>query len=127
MVKIYFDGGCKPNPGQMEIGVVFVHEDGSEKAYYEKLGDGTNNQAEWLALIYGLFRASELGFTEVEMIGDSKNVCMQASGTWKMKPSSKLYSFWQEFKQIEGDFSSLKVSHVLRHMNLAGIMLEERK
>ena len=46
-VKIFFDGGCRPNPGPMEAAVVLrgaVH-------FHDDLGVGSNSDAEWLALI----------------------------------------------------------------------------
>lgn len=122
-MRIYFDGGCKPNPGNMEIGLVFVADDGSKAEHAEYLGYGTNNQAEWLALIVGVAKAKEMGLTEIKMIGDSKNVCMQASGAWKMKKSSVLYDFWAAYVDA-AEGMEVCFEHVLRHKNLAGIMLE---
>lgn len=127
MTTIYFDGGCKPNPGAMEIGSVFVYDDGTKQNYRNKVGDGTNNQAEWLALIFSLSMAAEKGLKKVKVIGDSRNVIMQASGAWKMKSTSVLYLFWQEFKEVEKLFDKIEFQHVLRHKNLAGIMLEQNK
>jgi ribonuclease HI len=122
---VYFDGGCKPNPGKMEIGLVFVGDDGTKVNHKEHFGQGTNNQAEWLALIVGLSMLSEMGVREITMIGDSQLVCMQASGKWKMKLDSPLYHFWAEFKELEKLFTKIEIKHVLRDKNLAGIMLEQ--
>src|SRR6185369_6606957 len=52
---IYTDGGSRGNPGQAAIGVVIgAHE------YKERLGVKTNNEAEYLALVFALKKAKQL-------------------------------------------------------------------
>lgn len=47
-IKIFFDGGCRPNPGRIETAVV-----ARGITYYRRdCGVGSNNDAEWLALIH---------------------------------------------------------------------------
>jgi ribonuclease HI len=120
-MKIYFDGGCKPNPGQMEVGVVF---DGGT-SHHDDYGHGTNNKAEWLALIYAMGLAEERGIRDITLIGDSKLVIMQASGKWKCN-QPELQFMLAEFQKRRRDFSTVKLAHVRRHLNLAGIYLENR-
>jgi ribonuclease HI len=54
--KLWFDGGCRPNPGRMETAVVarpnLVHPD---------CGAGDSNRAEWLALLAAMAVARALG------------------------------------------------------------------
>ncbi len=118
-MKVYFDGGCKPNPGKMEVGVVF---DGVSQ-HHDDYGHGTNNQAEWLALIWAMGLAEERGLRDITLIGDSKLVIMQASGLWKCK-QPELQVFLTEFEKRKKDFQILELVHVRRHLNLAGIYLE---
>lgn len=118
-MKVYFDGGCKPNPGVMEVGVVFDNG----PSHHSKLSYGTNNQAEWLALLWAMALAFEKGLREVEFIGDSKLVINQASGAWKCnKP--ELQKFLEDFKVRRKDFDRVRLTHVLRDRNLAGQYLE---
>ena len=118
-VKVYFDGGCKPNPGMMEIGVVI--EDGP--SFHKKLWYGTNNQAEWLALLWAMGLAASRELAEVEFIGDSKLVISQASGSWKCnKP--ELRDYLKDFNVRKKEFTRVHLTHVLRDSNLAGIYLE---
>lgn len=119
-MKLFFDGGCQPNPGEMEICVVA----GGEIYHQPKLGYGTNNVAEWLALIYSLKIAESLGQTEFETVGDSMLVVNQANGVWQCK-SEDLKPFLAEFQQQRQKFAKVKISHVRRHQNLAGIALEK--
>lgn len=118
-VKVYFDGGCKPNPGTMEVGVVMEHG----PRYHSKMGYGTNNEAEWIALLWAMGLAASQGLREVEFIGDSKLVISQASGTWKCnKP--ELQTFLEDFKLRKKEFDRVRLTHVLRDSNLAGQYLE---
>lgn len=56
----------------------------------EPIGPATNNVAEYRALIRGLERASELGASELEIIGDSELIARQLTGAYKVKhPSMK--------------------------------------
>ncbi|MEK7673619.1 MAG: ribonuclease HI family protein [Patescibacteria group bacterium] len=52
-IEIYTDGGAIDNPGQGAIGVV-IRYSGKIKEYAERIGDCTNNQAEYKAVIFGL-------------------------------------------------------------------------
>jgi ribonuclease HI len=120
-VKLFFDGGCQPNPGNMEVGVV-----ANGKLYHERnLGHGTNNVAEWIALLYAMKVAESLGeTTDVELWGDSMLVVNQANGTWKCK-AEELKGYLAEFHAQKGKFTRLRIRHVRRAQNLAGIALEK--
>lgn len=122
-MEIYFDGGCRPNPGAMQVAVVIsclgltCHEN--------DLGQGTNNQAEWLALIFAMGLAKERALTNITLVGDSKLVISQAQGVWKCN-QPELKVFLAEFRKRKKDFASVELIHVRRHLNLAGIYLEQR-
>lgn len=45
-LKIFFDGGCQPNPGKIEVAVVTR----GQSHFFDDLGRGTSSDAEWLAL-----------------------------------------------------------------------------
>ncbi|MFC2021130.1 ribonuclease HI [Chloroflexota bacterium] len=52
---VHVDGACSGNPGPGAIGVVITDENNQEvKRYKEIIGETTNNQAEYRALIKGL-------------------------------------------------------------------------
>ena len=54
-ITIYTDGGARNNPGPAGIGVVLYDEKKKIiETYKEYIGDATNNQAEYRALIKGL-------------------------------------------------------------------------
>ena len=54
-IIIYTDGGSRGNPGPAAIGVILTDEKGKMiKEYGEKIGRGTNNEAEYEAVIFAL-------------------------------------------------------------------------
>jgi ribonuclease HI len=122
-LKLYFDGGCKPNPGKMEVAV--VSDDGSIKEH-ARIHDGTNNEAEWLAFLWAASIAISKGFNRAPLtiLGDSKLVISQAQGVWQVKQPS-LAVFRDEFRTMEPEFKQLRLVHVLRGVNPAGHYIEE--
>jgi ribonuclease HI len=65
-VKVFFDGGCRPNPSEMEIAVVAA----GRTCILRDLGHGTSADAEWLALIHALKIAMSLDTTDFVLIGE---------------------------------------------------------
>ena len=83
MYKLFFDGACNPNPGPTGCGAVIFDSQNNVVAELSIFnGQGTNNQAEYNALIYALEKAHELGVTQVKVYGDSKLVINQLNGVW---------------------------------------------
>ena len=73
-LKVFFDGGCCPNPGRIEAAVVVR----GVPHLFDDLGHGTNSDAEWLALICALESTQSLCLTDIELIGDALEVIQQA-------------------------------------------------
>ena len=61
-VKVFFDGGCRPNPGQIEAAVVVR----GVVQLFGDLGRGTSIDAEWLALICAMELSQSLGLSKIE-------------------------------------------------------------
>ena len=117
-LKIYFDGGCRPNPGAMEAAVVargVAH-------LMPDLGHGTNTDAEWLALIAALRVARTIGATDFELIGDSAVVVNQANGVWPCR-SAALQAHLDIFTALAAETPPARIRRIGRAQNLAGIAL----
>jgi ribonuclease HI len=85
-VVVHVDGGARGNPGPAGIGVVVTDAQGSELARAnEYIGEATNNEAEYHALLLGLSLASQLGAREVEVVNDSQLVARQITGEYRVK------------------------------------------
>ena len=118
-LKLFFDGGCRPNPGRMSVaavtrGVAYVETD---------MGHGTNSDAEWLALLHAMEVGKTLGATDLVLLGDSMLVVTQANGTAKCR-SAELRAHLARFTEMKADFTRLRIRHTGRTSNLAGIALE---
>ena len=116
-VKIFFDGGCRPNPGAMEIAVVV----GGQAHILRDLGYGTSMDAEWLALIHALRIAQSLGEADFVLMGDSAAVIGQANGTVKCRGAG--IGHLQAFRAFASAAGPPRIRHVKRSQNLAGIAL----
>jgi ribonuclease HI len=83
---VHVDGGARGNPGPAAIGVVISTPRGDRLASYgEKIGETTNNVAEYRALLKGLELAAGHGARQVRVINDSELVAKQVSGVYKVK------------------------------------------
>lgn len=119
-LKLFFDGGCRPNPGRMEAAVVargMTH-------HLADMGTGTNSEAEWLALLHALEVARTIGARSVVLIGDSATVIAQARGVQRCR-SDVLRRHHERFRVLAAEFDDIRLRHVRRAQNLAGTALEK--
>ncbi len=85
MLLIYTDGASLGNPGPMGIGIIIYRNGMRVEELSEYLGDGTNNMAEYTAVIRALETAHELGEREVHIKSDSELVVRQLNNEYKIK------------------------------------------
>jgi ribonuclease HI len=114
---LFFDGACRGNPGPMAIGVVLLENGKKVKEISKRIGTGTNNIAEWRALIEGLKLAKALGCRELEVRGDSQLIIKQISGQYRVK-SDNLVPLFNEAVKLCGGFEELRFKWVKREENL---------
>lgn len=113
-VITYTDGASRGNPGHAGIGVI-IFDEHDEKILqdYQYIGQTTNNEAEYRALLLALDRASELTQGEVDCYMDSELVARQLNGQYAIK-SEKLIKFYEEIRSRIGRFERVRFSHVPR-------------
>lgn len=117
MKQIQFDGAAIPNPGKRGIGAILLDNGNVIHEISEKLeGIGTNNEAEYNALIQGLKKAHDLGWTDINVQGDSKLVVNQVNGKWSVK-SDNLKVPCQVAKELVAQFNSIKLEWIPREQN----------
>ncbi|MBU0532490.1 ribonuclease HI family protein [Candidatus Micrarchaeota archaeon] len=85
MLIIYTDGASLGNPGPMGIGIVIYREGICVEELSEYLGNGTNNIAEYTAVIKALETAHQMGEREVHIKSDSQLVIRQLNNEYKVK------------------------------------------
>jgi ribonuclease HI len=115
--KIQFDGAAIPNPGKMGIGVVLIEDKSLIVKISKKLPDkGTNNIAEYTALLTGLRKALELGWKHIIIEGDSKLVINQVKGAWKINKAHLKRLHAQVIKELS-KFDSYALNWIPRNNN----------
>ena len=121
-LKIFFDGGCRPNPGKIEVAVVAR----GNTTFFDDLGCGTSSDAEWLALRMALEIAQGLGEPCFDLIGDSAGVIDQASGTSRCRNQRALHHL-AAFEEVAAAGRPRRIIWTPRNQNLAGIALARRR
>ncbi len=113
---LYFDGACRGNPGPMAIGIVLLENGKKVKEVSKRLGKGTNNIAEWSALIEGLKLAKTHGCEVLEVRGDSQLIIRQITGRYMVK-SENLIPLFNEAKKLCCNFEKIGFKWVKREEN----------
>ncbi len=122
---LFFDGACRGNPGPMGIGAVLLENGKKVKEISKRLGKGTNNIAEWSALIEGLKMAKAHGCREVEVRGDSQLIIKQITGRYRVK-SENLIPLYDEAKRLTASFGKISFKWVKRDNNALTDALSNR-
>lgn len=116
-VHLYVDGASRGNPGPAAIAWVLVAGEGGIVAEHaERIGQATNNQAEYLALIAGLRAARDYGYDTVHARGDSELVVKQVHGEWDANDPT-LREHRVTVRELLTDFDDWELTHVPRELN----------
>ncbi len=124
MLTIYTDGASSGNPGPMGIGVAMWKDGKLVKELSEYIGRGTNNFAEYTAVLRALEEAKKLGEHAITLKSDSELVIKQLNGEYKIKN--------KELKQLKHKVellaSSLSISfeHIPREHNATADKLSKQ-
>ncbi|MFW6041284.1 MAG: ribonuclease HI family protein [Thermoplasmatota archaeon] len=114
--KIYIvtDGACRDNPGPSAVGygiydenLDVIEEDG------KYIGEATNNEAEYEALILALDRGTEYCRNRVEHFTDSQLVVNQLEGEWAIR-ADNLKELIDEVYQLQDFYESFTHKHLPR-------------
>jgi ribonuclease HI len=116
-VIVNVDGGSRGNPGPAAIAAVATDPDGDVLAERsERIGEATNNVAEYRAVLLGVELAKELGARELELVGDSQLIVRQIEGAYKVK-QKHLRPLREEAVRALDGFGSWSIRHVKRGEN----------
>lgn len=120
-LKVFFDGGCRPNPGSIEAAVVIS----GRSHFFDDLGRGTNTSAEWQALLCALTLARDLGLQNFDLLGDSLEVVREASSA--LSSGEATNDRTQALLALAARCRPRRIRWIKREQNLAGIALEARR
>ena len=100
-VLMRVDGSCFPNPGNMAMGIVIYKDGELIKKISEAIGYGTNNIAEYKALIRGLEEIKKLNPERVDIYCDSQLVVNQLNKKFKVRDKGiiPLFNRVEEIRQ----------------------------
>ncbi len=122
-IIIYTDGGSRGNPGPAAIGIVFCNEENQAfKKYSEYLGEATNNEAEYQAVIFALkkfkarFSKKLAQNSEIELRLDSELLIRQLNGEYKIL-EPKIGTLFLKVWNLKIDFKKIKFKLISREKN----------
>jgi phosphoglycerate dehydrogenase-like enzyme/ribonuclease HI len=98
-ILVRVDGSCIPNPGNMAIGVVIYKDGNLLKKANEIVGKGTNNIAEYHAVIRGLEEVKDIPAEKIEFYCDSQLVVKQLNKQFKVK-NKKIAVLYQRIQEL---------------------------
>lgn len=116
-LTIFSDGGARGNPGPAGIGAVLYDEHKKVIAEIsEYLGETTNNQAEYRALLAALKKAASLKAEEVVCHLDSELVVKQLNREYKVK-NKDLAPLFLDVYNLSLGFQKITFKHIPREQN----------
>ena len=115
--KLYIDGASRNNPGLSGVGLYILKDEQPVEKQGFFVGIKTNNQAEYLALLLGIFYLKHhiKKGDVVLIISDSELLVKQIKGKYRVK-SPELSRFFVIAQQLLHDIS-YDIGHVLREEN----------
>ena len=131
-IKIYTDGGARGNPGPAGVGVVVYDKDDNViDTKSEYIGETTNNQAEYRAVVVAMELIDKYEVDEINFFLDSELVVKQLNREYKVKNKGlaplfvKIYNNTLKYKKVT-------FTHVRREFNkeadkLANIAMDKAK
>jgi len=125
-IKVYTDGASRNNPGKAGIGVI-IYDDNNFilESFNEYLGEATNNQAEYKALLKStdllkkIIDKGETNFNLIEFYSDSELMVKQINFDYQVKePELALLNnkFHVKMKKLGKKYT---IQHIDRELNKA--------
>lgn len=112
------DGASFGNPGKSGIGVVIRDHAGKVLVeHHEHLGEGTNNRAEYFALLRCIEMAEKFEADELEIRSDSQLVVSQMNGLYKIKNRDIKTLAIKIREKIRNSRLKIRLTHIPRELN----------
>ncbi|MCG3150875.1 MAG: Bifunctional enzyme IspD/IspF [bacterium] len=117
VIQVWADGASRGNPGPASIGVILkTPEGGVIHTASQRVGEVTNNVAEYRALIYALQIGSAMMPSRLEVMMDSELVVKQMKGEYRVKDET-LQGLYRQAKVAESSLDTVTYRHVPREQN----------
>jgi ribonuclease HI len=144
IINLHFDGASRGNPGEAAVGGVISLKFcklewpvfGLPVEYGAYIGYHTNNSAEYMAVLYGVYKilknvlplirnALEYKPIELHIYGDSELVIKQLRGEYKVR-NPTLESYHKCLMSLFKNFDVVRAFHIMRSKNSAADALANR-
>lgn len=116
-ITMFFDGAARNNPGPSGVGIVVKkgHTVVAKHGFF--VGQKTNNQAEYLALIIGILIVREhvMPNEQILIYGDSQLLIQQMKGLYRVKNPGLQHLF--RVAHMLSSTMNVKFEHILRSEN----------
>lgn len=116
-LTFYTDGASQGNPGPAGIGIVIYDKEdrqvGKVSAY---IGKGTNNFAEYSAMIRALKIAHYFKAKDVKIRTDSELIVKQINGEYQVR-NENIRTLYSEVVSLIKKIPKVKIEHVTRNLN----------
>lgn len=125
--RVYIDGAARGNPGPAGIGVV-IYVEGEEqprREVYGYLGEATNNEAEYKAMLRAFEELIALSAQEIILYSDSQLLVRQMLGEYKVR-HERLRPLYEKAQEYAQRFSSVQCIHIPREKNREADALANR-
>lgn len=126
-LHLFSDGGSRGNPGHAAIACIIEDPISGTvlKEHFERIGQETNNVAEYRALIKGLELARDYQPNRLICHLDSELVVKQVKGEYKVKMPT-LQPLVDEVQQLERELADVDYVHIPREDNYRADALVNR-
>jgi ribonuclease HI len=118
---LQFDGACRGNPSNI-LGLGYIIKNSNktetieEGSYRFTTSSGTNNEAEYYALIKGMKLALDCNIKSIVIEGDSNLIINQMMGKYQVK-AENLMPLYNSAKILEEQFDYIEYRHIKREFN----------
>ncbi len=119
LITAHVDGASRGNPGHAGFGVL-IELDGAGTVYSRAgyLGETTNNQAEYKALLHCLTALEEMQLSAGIIYSDSELLVKQLSGEYRVK-DQQLRPLFEEARARLSRLEGIRIRHIRRENNQA--------
>jgi|TARA_B110000914_G_scaffold191388_1_gene177918 ribonuclease HI len=122
--KLFTDGASQLDKNNAGIGGLLKSGQDIVFSFAENIGDCTNNEAEYLALIRGIELCIENKILDVKIFCDSELIVRQVNGDYKVK-NERMIKLHTRTLDLCSMLNNWSVSHVLRDKNAEADLLSK--
>ncbi len=119
-ISVYTDGASRGNPGNSAIGIAVYDSENRPAAEFKKhIGTGTNNSAEYRALIESIevIRNLKINFEQVNFFCDSELVVKQIRGEYRIRNHDMIKLSQEFFNSLKTLQKRYTITHITREKN----------